>query len=248
MSFLLMLLAGFFLPLFPLSMVFNALLGRIKNPIARVLLIFIWPQIGVFLLAWAGLPLDSGFFVGWAVLTAVFYAWRLLTVRVLSQWAGMLATSAWALAWIIAADLPASSELHSFALWMSVAPALLIFIAIALQERFGAAYSGLVVGLARALPRLSSVIVIVVLAAMALPIFPSFFAMLVLLAHSSILFALPILLTWLLWSWAGTRLLNGFVFGPRAETDAADLSSTTTWGFVGLIAAIVVINLIWTGA
>lgn len=248
MSFFLMLLAGFFLPLFPLSMVFNALLARTQNPIVGVLLIFIWPQIGVILLAWAGLPLDSSFFVGWAVLTAVFYAWRLLTVRVLSQWAGMLATSAWALTWVIAANFPGSSELHSFALWMSVAPALLIVIAIALQERFGAAYSGLVVGLARALPRLSTVIVVVVFAAMALPIFPSFFAMLVLLAHTDILFALPILLIWLLWSWAGTRLLNGFVFGPCLQTEATDLSLTSTWAIAGLIIAIVVTNLIWTGA
>ncbi len=247
MTALLLLLAGLFLPLFPLSMVFNALLARIERPFVRALLILIWPQIGIFLIGMAGLPV-SGFFAGWAAATAVFYAWRLLTVRALSQWTGMLATSAWALTWIVAATPSSTCDMHAFAFWMSSAPVFLIFTAVSLHHRFGAAYSGLIVGLARDLPRLSSVMVIVVLAAMALPVFPGFFAMLALLAHARISFALPILLTWLLWSWAGTRLLNGFVFGPRAGTEAMDLSPAKTWVFTGLMVAVAVFNLIWTGA
>lgn len=247
MNSLLLLMAGFFLPLFPLSIVFNALLSRLCHPVLRVILILVWPQIGVLLLAASGLPLSSDFFLGWGLLTALFYAWRLLTVRDLGQWAAMLATSAWAMAWA-AATANDSHSLHAFVLWLSVAPALLILIGVALKKRFGAAYAGLVLGLARDLPRLSALIVIVVLAAMALPLFPAFFALLQLLMHTSIGVAIPVLLIWLLWSWSGTRLLNGLVFGPRSGAIADDLDLRLTWAFTGLIAAIVLLNLIWTGA
>ena len=71
MSFILLLIAGFFLPLFPLSMVFNTLLDKVKHPVARILLILIWPQIGVLLLFAAHLPLESGFLVVWALFSAV---------------------------------------------------------------------------------------------------------------------------------------------------------------------------------
>lgn len=249
MNTLLLLLAGFFLPLFPLSIVFNVLLGRLKNhPVIRVVLLMIWPQIGVLLLVAAGLPLNSDFFVWWGLLSAVFYAWRLLTVRDLAHWVAMLATSAWALSWATAATPTDAHSLHAFVLWLSIAPALLELVSIALKRRFGAAYSGLVSGLARDLPRLSSLIVIVVLAAMALPVFPGFFALLQLLTHTGLVLAIPVLLTWLLWSWAGTRLLDGLVFGPRSGAVAADLDLRLTWAASGLIGATILLNLIWTGA
>lgn len=248
MNTLLLLLAGVFLPLFPMSIVFNALISRLKHPVLQVILILVWPQIGVYLLISAGLPLGSDFFVWWGLLTAVFYAWRLLTVHDLTQWAAMLASSAWALAWATAAAPIDVNSMHAFVFWLSIAPVLLILIGISLKRRFGAAYSGLVLGLARDLPRLSSLIVIIVLAAMALPVFPGFFALLELLTHTNFELAIPVLLAWLLWSWAGTRLLNGLVFGPRSGAVAPDLNLGLTWAYTGLITATILLNLIWTGA
>lgn len=248
MSIVLLLLAGFFLPLFPLSFVFNALLARLRHPVIRVLLILVWPQIGVLLVAAAGLPLQDGFFLWWGLLTSVFYAWRLLTVRELGQWAAMLATSAWALAWVLAATSQRAVDLHAFVLWLALAPALLVLIAALLEARLGAAYAGLVTGMARDLPRLAGLIAVVLLAAMALPISPAFFAMVHLLLGSSLVSAIVALLTWLLWSWSGTRLLRDTVFGPRSGKITADISVGQAWIFAVVIVVTILLNLIWTGA
>lgn len=248
MSIVLLLLAGFFLPLFPLSMVFTALLTRFRNPVIRVLLILVWPQIGVLLVSAAGVPLHDGFFLWWGLLTALFYAWRLLTVRELGQWAAMLATSAWALTWVMTASRQHLIDLHAFVLWLAIAPALLMLITALLEERLGAAYAGLVTGMTRDLPRLAGLLTVVLLAAMALPISPGFFSMIHLLLGSSIASAIVVLLTWLLWSWAGTRLLRDTVFGPRSGKVIADIGSGQAWIFVVVIAVTVLLNLIWTGA
>ena len=247
MNTLLLLLAGFFLPLFPLSMVFNWLLARFSHPIIRVALILVWPQIGVLLVLAAGVPLSASAFLWWGLLTAAFYAWRLLTVRELGQWAAMLATSVFALTWVMATDGARSIDLHAFVLGFAVAPALLVAVATLLERRLGAAYTGLVTGMARDTPRLAGLITVVVLAAMALPISPGFFVMLDLLFESDPAPVIVALLTWLLWSWAGTRLLRDTVFGPRRGEHVADLPVAHAWAFAGVIVAAVVLNLIWTG-
>ncbi|WP_322522177.1 hypothetical protein SR882_04645 [Guyparkeria halophila] len=247
MNTLLLLLAGFFLPLFPLSMVFNWLLGRFNNPVIRVALILVWPQIGVLLVLAAGVPLTGSAFLWWGLITAAFYAWRLLTVRELGQWAAMLATSAFALTWVMAADGARAIDLHAFVLGFAVAPALLVAITTLLERRLGAAYSGLVTGMARDIPRLAGLITVVLLAAMALPISPGFFVMLDLLLDSDPAPVIIALLTWLFWSWAGTRLLRDTVFGPRSGKSLVDLPAPQAWAFAGVIVAAVVLNLIWTG-
>jgi len=247
MNTLLLLLAGFFLPLFPLSMVFNWLLGRFGHPGIRVALIVVWPQIGVLLLLAAGVPLTGSAFIWWGLATAAFYAWRLLTVRELGQWAAMLATSAFALTWVMAADGARAIDLHAFVLGFALAPALLVAVTTLLERRLGAAYSGLFTGMARDMPRLAGLITVVLLAAMALPIFPGFFVMLDLLLDRHPAPVTVALLTWLLWSWAGTRLLRDTVFGPRSNRNVADLPVPQAWAFAGVIVAAVVLNLIWTG-
>ncbi|MBN2872814.1 MAG: hypothetical protein JXJ30_07880 [Halothiobacillaceae bacterium] len=251
MSILLLLLAGFFLPLFPLSMVFNALLARFSHPAARVALIVVWPQLGVLLVLAAGLPLDGlhgGLFLWWGLATAAFYAWRLLTVREIGQWAAMLATSAFALTWVMAAASRHAADLQVFALGFAMAPALLVVIATLLERRIGAAYSGLVTGMARDVPRLAGLLTVVLLAAMALPISPGFFAMLDLLFRSPPGPVMLALLTWLLWSWAGTRLLRDTVFGPRSGAETADICPAQAWAFTAVIVLAIVLKLIWTGA
>ncbi|MCL7743528.1 hypothetical protein LV476_00975 [Guyparkeria hydrothermalis] len=247
MNTLLLLLAGFFLPLFPLSMAFNWLLGRFSHPVIRVALILVWPQIGVLLVLAAGVPLSGSVFLWWGLITAVFYAWRLLTVRELGQWAAMLATSAFALTWVMAANGAWVVDLHASVIGFAVAPALLVVVAMLLERRLGAAYSGLVTGMARDIPRLAGLITVVLLAAMALPISPGFFVMLTMLFGSDPAPVIVALLTWLLWSWAGTRLLRDTVFGPRNDKNIADLPVAQAWAFAGVIVAAVVLNLIWTG-
>src|SRR3569832_1394706 len=53
------LLAAFFLPLFPFSMVFNAALRAVRLVWLRAALLLIWPQIGEWLLAGAGMHLPQ---------------------------------------------------------------------------------------------------------------------------------------------------------------------------------------------
>ena len=102
------LLIGLFLPLFPQSMVFNAVLERVGHPLLRSALLLAWPQIGLLALA----ALDAGppsWLVVWALASSALYAFRLLAMREMGRWTGFLATSAWALLWLPAAGgIPAS--------------------------------------------------------------------------------------------------------------------------------------------
>ncbi|MFP4640217.1 MAG: hypothetical protein ACLFMY_07225 [Guyparkeria sp.] len=247
MTGLLIILAAFFLPLFPASLVFNRLAARVRNPLARLALFIVWPQIGVFLILWGDLAPAGPVLAIWASLSAIFYAFRMLTVREVGRWAAMLASSAWPLVWLFVMQVPAEADLVAFTLALTVAPVLMLLVRDAMARRLEAAYTGLHGGLARDLPRLSGVIVIATLAAMALPLFPGFFALLAVLGGATLPVAIATLLTWLLWSWAGARLLQGTVFGPRSGPIAADLPVSTTWLVSGLIVVIVAAGLLWTG-
>ena len=247
MSGLLIILAAFFLPLFPASLVFNRLAAGITNPILRLALFIVWPQIGVALIVWGDLAPVGTVIVTWAGLSAIFYAFRLLTVREVGRWSTMLASSAWPLVWLFVAQGADRLDLVAFTLALTAAPVLMLLVRDALATRLEAAYTGLHGGLARDLPRLSGVIVVTTLAAMALPVFPGFFALLELLSLASLPVALAVLLTWLLWSWAGARLLQGTVFGPRSGPVADDLARGQAWIFAALLVLVVIAGLIWTG-
>lgn len=247
MSVVLTLLAALFLPLFPLSLVFNRLAARITSAWLQVAFFVAWPQIGVALIHWGGVEPANGLIAVWASLSAILYAFRLLTVREVGRWSALLASSAWPLAWLFAMQEPGGAEVVGLVLALTAAPVLMLLVRDALSRRLGSAYTGLHGGLARDLPRLSGMIVVTVLAAMALPLFPGFFALLALLGAASPGVALGVLLTWLLWSWAGARLLQGTVFGPRSGPVAPDLSAATAWAFTGLVVLLVVSGLLWTG-
>ena len=247
MSILVLLLAVFFLPLFPASVVFNRLAAASDHLAARVALFVIWPQIGVVLILWGDLAVGPGVIAAWAVLSAILYAFRMLTVREVGRWSAMLASSAWPLAWLYALQAPTAPSLVAFTLALTAAPVLMLVVRAALASRLEAAYTGLHGGLARDLPRLSGLIVVTTLAAMALPLFPGFFALLAVLSGATLWVAIGILLTWLLWSWAGARLLEGTVFGPRSGPVAPDLSAFAAWWAALLIGAIVAAGLVWTG-
>lgn len=216
----LLLVAALFLPLFPLSMVFNDLFDRVRFNTLRIVLLIIWPQIGLAIIAVHGLepPL---WMVSLALLTALIYGFRALVLREVSLWVSFMATSAWALMWLlISIDLNAN-ELAHYALGFSLPLAMLMLLAGELQRRFGAAYIGLYGGIAETMPRLSGVFVITVLAVVATPLFPGFAMMLKTIlgvSSDSFIVALSVSIVWLVWGWAGIRLLQGLIIGePKGE-------------------------------
>lgn len=242
MSHLILLLVGLFLPLFPLSMGFNALFGRVRSTTLRGLLLLAWPQAGLALLYAANAEIPS-WVVIWALLTSLLYAFRALVLREVGLWAGFLATSSWAILWIPAHDGAERMLVHVFALGFSAPLVLLSLLAAGLERRFGAAYTGLYGGLSQTLPRFSGVLVVVVLAAIATPLFPGFFTMLsTIVANTPATPATAVGLVgvWLIWSWAGARLLQGLVIGPAGRDDMPDLSLASTWLYVAVLSALVV--------
>lgn len=238
-----------FLPAFPLSMVFNALYARAGFVVLRALFLLVWPQIGVFLLSASIVTPPRGLmFV--AVFTSLFYGLRALALRDVNRWVGFLATSAWALLWIPAAQGVDAWMLHIYAFGFSAPLVLLTVLAWELERRFGAAYTGLYGGLAQALPRFSGVLVFVVLAIIATPVFPGFAAML-----KFIVAALPVtpfsaagvVGVWLLWSWSGARLLQGLIIGPVTTEFTPDLGRSTTWLYAGVLCGLAVAGIYGMG-
>ncbi|MCP5436830.1 MAG: hypothetical protein H6960_01595 [Chromatiaceae bacterium] len=107
----------------------------------------------------------------WGVLTALLYAARALGLRDMGAWMGFIVTSSWALLWVAEAFGPGRLT-HSHAVIFAVPLVLFALLGEGLTQRYGAAYTGLYVGLASSLPRFSLVLVLVVLAAVATPLFP----------------------------------------------------------------------------
>jgi len=225
---LIILLAGFFLPLFPMSMVFNGILDKIEHSWLRVLLFLTWPLIGLFIVFSSHVMLP-GWLLPLALSTSALYALRILSLREVNQWSGFLATSLWSLLWLPMMQATPAVLLLGYAISMSVPLVLLLLLSAGLERRFGAAYTGLYGGLAWTIPRFSGVLVIVIMAAIATPLFPTFFIMLDLVIESvsaTPLVAMVLLLIWLLWSWAGARLIQGLIVGRGSGVNIVDLGMT----------------------
>ncbi|MHB8472734.1 MAG: hypothetical protein ACYDC8_07800 [Gammaproteobacteria bacterium] len=237
-------LVALFLPLFPLSVVQNLILARLRAPLARAALLLLWPQLGVALLH-ALQPAIPAFVVSWALLTAAIYALRLLTVRDLALWAGLLASSALALTWALAARGADITALRLFAFWFSLPAALLMLLTQPLARRLGAAYAGLFAGLAERQPRLAGVLTFVLLSAVATPPFPGFFALLHLLHGLSSAAALGVLGIWLIWGWAATRVLQGFIGSSGREITGADLGRSGMLTYTGALAVFAAAGLLF---
>ena len=242
----LLLIAALFLPLFPLSIVLNGALAQLRKPVAHCVLLLVWPQLGVALLTLASHAVPP-YVVPWALLTAGFYALRLLTVRDMGQWAGVLATSALALTWALAAGGADRAELHAFAFWFSLPAALVALLAHPLARRFGAAYAGLQGGLIGSQPRLSGALTLTVLAAVATPPFPGFFALLNLLQKLDLSGAVGVLAIWLVWGWAATKLLQGFIFGAERAVSSGDIGRISSLAYTGVLGVFVIAGLYLTG-
>lgn len=241
-----LLLATVFLPLFPLSMVLNATLGRFSHPLARCMLLLLWPQIGVLAIHLAGTTIPSAF-LPWALLSAGLYALRLLTVSDLGVYAGFLASSSLALTWGLAISGADVAGLSFFAFCFSFPAALLTLLVGPLSKRFGAAYAGVCSGLGSALPRLSSVLVLTILAGIATAPFPTFFAQLTLLSKMNWSGALAVLAIWLIWGFGAARLLRGFVFGKPSATSAVDIGRSAVWALAILFGIFTLASLYLAG-
>lgn len=232
--------AALFLPLFPFSILLNGVLSRLRSPLASFLLLLLWPQIGIFVLH--AQPVPEGF-VAWSLLSSGFYALRLLAVRDLGLWAGFLASSSLSLIWL--GDVANDFNMHIFAFWFSLPAAMLSLLAGALARRFGAAYAGLYGGLASNAPRLSGLLVFTLLAAIATPPSPGFFAMLGLLHGAGT--APAVLVIWLLWGWAAIKLIQGFLSGNHDAPPVMDIGKGGTLLFACFLGIIVVAGIYLTG-
>ncbi len=240
------LFAGFFLPLFPLSIVFNAVLERIGQPLLRSALLLVWPQVGLIILA----ALDAeppSWLVTWALASSALYAFRLLAMREMGRWTGFLATSAWTLLWLAAAAGIPASQLWPYAAAFSIPLVFIALLAGNLRRRFGAAYTGLYGGLALSTPRFAGILVISVLAATATPLFPAFFAMLGTLIVSQPIPAVALTGVWLIWSWAAARLLQALIVGTADPSPDLDLNTAVTWGYSLGLAVLVFAGMLLTG-
>jgi NADH:ubiquinone oxidoreductase subunit 4 (subunit M) len=240
------LVAAVFLPLFPLSMLLNRLLVRLRSPWLRMGLLLVWPQVGVLALSMLG-DTPPAWMLWWAVATAALYALRALPLRDLGLWIGYMATSAWALLWPFAVFAPASeggSALVLQAAGLSVPFVLLAWMAGRLESLLGAAYAGTGGGLAETMPRLAGLLVPGVLAAVATPLVPGFFALLSTTIRALAPMpgvALAILTVWLMWAWGGARIIRGFVAGPAGAAPRQDLGVGAT-GLVALAFVILVLT------
>jgi len=244
--------AGLFLPLYPQSILPGMLLRRGGSALAneaqprpwgKAALLLLFPLVGAALIALArSLPggddprVLSGFAL-WGGGTSLLYAFRLLSARDGQIWFGQLFVSALALTWIgIAHGVP--PLLPALALSVSLLPLLLLLDELA--RRFGIARVGLYPGLNLRMPLFSLLFVFAVLAAVAIPLSPAFFAVAGIAVGGAVanelLTLLPLGLSWLLWTWAGTRLLGGIVFGePREDLVYRDLDRRPALVYAGAL-------------
>ena len=242
------LLTGLFLPLFPVSMGFNWLLARTGNSWLRALLLLLWPQIGLLLITNLEFQVP-GWLLSLALATSALYAFRVLAIRDVGQWCGFLATSSWAMLWIpVHADIP-MFHVQLYALGFSMPLILMTFLGSVLEQRFGADCTGLYGGLAESIPRFSTILVLVVLAIIATPLFTYFFIMtaMIIQAMSAIPYiSVCIAGVWLLWSWACAWLLQGLIIGIPGEERPADLQSGAVWGYVSILGLLIAAGIIGT--
>jgi NADH:ubiquinone oxidoreductase subunit 4 (subunit M) len=227
-------------------MVFNLLFSRMHQPWIRAVLLLGWPQLGLSLVV-LGEPALPDWLAAWALFSAGLYAFRALALKEVGLWISFLATSAWALLWLPLLDATSSQLVAYQALGFSVPLALLALLAAMLERHFGAAYCGLHGGLAQTVPRFSGVLVVVVLAVVATPVFPGFFSLVATMMGAMPSTALALATVWLLWSWAGARLLQGLVVGAAATEVMPDLSRSATWFYALVLGLLVLFALQLTG-
>jgi len=242
-------LAGLFLPLFPLSMLFNAIYQRTDNVWLRVLLLLIWPLPGIWLLD-ISVGEMPGWLPLWALLSSVLYAFRAVVIRDLGIWSGFMATSAWSLAWLATGSEAPAVTLLMHVVSFSMPLLVLNFLAAEIERRYESVYAGIVSGLGLTVPRLSGLLVITILAVISSPLFPGFFSMLSNITHSLMdnpLAGLGVGIIWLLWSWSGIRLLQLFLVGQESRSNHADIGRVAGLGYLTLLILLITGGLYLSG-
>jgi hypothetical protein len=207
-------------------MVFNALFQRVRSTWLRAALLLVWPLAGLGLMELGPLAVTPDLML-WALLSSALYGFRAVVVREVGVWTGFQATSSWALIWIASGAGVESVALFLHVLAFSIPLLLLVFQSAELVRRYESAYAGVVHGIARAQPRLAGAIVITLLAVIASPVSPAFFAMLNSITHAASV--LPVAaagaaLVWLLWSWSGMRLMQELLVGPASPAGHDDIA------------------------
>jgi NADH:ubiquinone oxidoreductase subunit 4 (subunit M) len=224
------LLAAFFLPLFPLGMVFNALYQRIGCAWMRILLLMFWPLVGLVIIKKTSITVPDEIAL-WALFSAALYGFRAVVIREVNVWIGFLATSSWSLVWVALATGVDADKLLMHVIAFNIPLVLLLTLVNEIESRYESAYAGVVNGLAQSHPRLSGVFVITLLAAIGSPLFPAFFAMINNITHAAPVIptaAIGVAVVWLLWSWSGMQLLQELLVGPANREQHQDMTLTRT--------------------
>jgi len=241
--------AALFLPLFPLSMLFNVLFEGLRRPVPRVLVLIIWPQIGLWLLLGAN-ERPPGWVIHLALATSLLYGFRALVLRELTHWISFLAISSWAVLWLAAGYTNNLDTLRILALGFSLPLGILTLLGGLLKKQFGASYAGLYNGLGHAMPRFSGILVFTILAVVATPVFPGFSTMTKAFLESTkggMGGSVMLCLIWLTWGWAGARLIQGFVIGQENLEESEDLSFGLTWLYALLLVGLAVFGIYTLG-
>ncbi len=214
------LLGAFFLPLFPMSLLFSRIWQRLESTKKRMLVILLWPLPGAFMLDAFGDVIPS-WLVMWALATSALYAYRAVAIKEARVWVGYMAISAWSLGWLIFAVSGNPVSPIAYVLSFAVSFALLTLIIDEIENGYGAAYAGIVRGLAQEQRPLAVLFVIFILSAIATPIFPTFFVLLgnIVQVSGVMLFAAVVAaLVWLIWSWSAMRLAHGLLVGASGKS------------------------------
>ena len=232
-----LLIAAFFLPLFPFGMIFNALFQRLPNVPLRVSLLLLWPLPGIWILQ-SMAPVIPVWLTYWALCSALLYGFRAVVVKDFRVWIGFLASSTWALSWIALSFGAKPVEVFFHVLAFSLPLLLLILLVAELEKRYESAYVSVISGLAQALPRLSVLLVITMLAAIGSPIFPAFVSMLDTVSHAIAVLpsiAIGLVIVWLLWSWSGIELLQQLLIGTSPQVQQRDISQPVMMIYTSLL-------------
>lgn len=241
------LIAAFFFPLFPFSMLFMLLYKKLANPWLKNAVIVIWPMAGLLIVNKLQVSVPD-WLLYWAVLTSVFYALRSLVIRDVGVWTGFMAVSLWAILWTL--PMQDTSSMFYYILGLSLPLTMLTLLGAELEKRFDTMYAGLIGGIADSLPRLSRMLVIVILAVIATPVFPGFFIMFASITEQMIvlpLVALVLAVSWFFWAWSGMRLLQGLITGESAGNSIADLGMVSTLVYGAVLTGIVLLGLLKVG-
>jgi NADH:ubiquinone oxidoreductase subunit 4 (subunit M) len=220
--------------LFPFSIGAVALFDRIADGRIRTLVLFVWLLLGAAVLDLADAP-PPAWMLAWAMLTALFYAWRALAVRDAGLWVVFLVISSAALLWAGAGREGLLLKAVALGLPLAMMGAVVTLV----ERHFGAAHVALDLRLASHAPKLSGLFAIGLFAVIAMPVSPSFFAMIALVvdqAQGSAPTVLAVLACWLLWSWSAARLFAGLVVGPpRKKPDDISDPLALTFGAVVVV-------------